>query len=760
MAAKSFDDTNGNGITRDASLDSGDTFDSRAKNTNYGGTGGANITTSFYQGTGAAGRKIGSTDGMGFTVGNYTSRDQTAAAYRHVIPKMWITNIGALNPAGMDFGVGSGTGTAIGNNQHWWTVADDGTIPAPGFEIPAKGGFVIKPIDTQLRAYLRGSSGTPVETAMVNFMAWVDLVNTGGTDRNLIIDSPDYVETGFHVVGGDGGDADIEFADFVAEDEGEVSTNFDRVGLWQTNEGIIQFFGTNVVGRTYGGTVTNSAFTDSFKTLVCPGGYAGAGFNALEFDIGDASTLVSLDNISVTGSGRSGLKRLFDATDSGSGGDVNVTDDEITYTAHGFSTGECVLYSREGNTAYVTGAAANGESELVTGTTGEYYYAIFDTVDTFAVASSFANALAGTRLALTAQSAETHSFTRTPDNRPDFIVTGDATPGTMTMGSCLLNSCREITFVDGLTYTGGSIVSSGKLFHGDGAAVINGTAIIEPTVYTNESFIETEDLDNISNTTWSSGSDGGHGIYLNPVGDGPGGGGEWTFAWAGNEASGYYEVSSDGSTGNTFFLVDNNNDNDVTINVSGTTSTWRYERAAGYTGTVSLVNAVTLTLTGIRTDSEVRIINLEDTTNFNKELGGSEQISGSLQSLTIIDGGTGYAALDTLTVVGGTGTAATITVDAVDTGVITAASVNTAGSYTVDPTNPAGVTGGTGNDDATFNLDISGEFAYGYDAGSAVRVAIIVFHLNFIEVRLEQELLTSDQSIPIQQRGDRTFNNP
>lgn len=61
-------------------------------------------------------------------------------------------------------------------------------------------------------------------------------------------------------------------------------------------------------------------------------------------------------------------------------------------------------------------------------------------------------------------------------------------------------------------------------------------------------------------------------------------------------------------------------------------------------------------------------------------------------------GGTGYTANDVLTVAGGTGTAATITVATVDGGgAITGVTVTTAGSYTVRPTITNNVvTGGTG----------------------------------------------------------------
>ena len=67
-------------------------------------------------------------------------------------------------------------------------------------------------------------------------------------------------------------------------------------------------------------------------------------------------------------------------------------------------------------------------------------------------------------------------------------------------------------------------------------------------------------------------------------------------------------------------------------------------------------------------------------------------------------GGTGYTVDDVLTVGGGTGTATQLTVKIVDAGVVVGVSVTTPGSYTILPTNPVAVTGGTGGNDATFDL--------------------------------------------------------
>ncbi len=68
-----------------------------------------------------------------------------------------------------------------------------------------------------------------------------------------------------------------------------------------------------------------------------------------------------------------------------------------------------------------------------------------------------------------------------------------------------------------------------------------------------------------------------------------------TFAIFGYTVSGY-ETVDDGTTGNTVFIVDNALDGDVDINVTNGVGTFSYERAAGYTGTVNVIQSVTLTV--------------------------------------------------------------------------------------------------------------------------------------------------------------------
>jgi hypothetical protein len=74
-------------------------------------------------------------------------------------------------------------------------------------------------------------------------------------------------------------------------------------------------------------------------------------------------------------------------------------------------------------------------------------------------------------------------------------------------------------------------------------------------------------------------------------------------------------------------------------------------------------------------------------------------------AVTIQSGGTGYTVGNVLTLVGGTNSgAATLTVSTVSAGVITAVTVTSGGTaYSVLPTNPVSVTGGSGSG-ATFNV--------------------------------------------------------
>ena len=86
---------------------------------------------------------------------------------------------------------------------------------------------------------------------------------------------------------------------------------------------------------------------------------------------------------------------------------------------------------------------------------------------------------------------------------------------------------------------------------------------------------------------------------------------------------------------------------------------------------------------------------------------------------TINNGGSGYTVGDTLTVSGGTGTAVTFSVATVSAGVITSLTITGSGAYSVLPTFPAVLTGGTGTSaTVTFSFSIATATATITNAGS------------------------------------------
>jgi len=164
----------------------------------------------------------------------------------------------------------------------------------------------------------------------------------------------------------------------------------------------------------------------------------------------------------------------------------------------------------------------------------------------------------------------------------------------------------------------------------------------------------------------------------------------------------------------------------------------------------------TFSVTGVQTDSEVRIIQNNAARDF---IDGTESTTGGVTKAAISNVGSGYTVSDVLTVIGGTGTAATLTVTSVSGGQITGVSITDPGVYSVNPTNPVSVTGGTGTG-AQFRLTLSGSFSYTYTYSTDIDVYVVVFHLDFKEVRLIDLTLTnSDQPIPVQQQTDRVYSN-
>lgn len=441
-----------------------------------------------YQGSYSVSGKIG-TASAGHYLSGGTSMpiNMTTAGQEVVVMKAIWTNKDVLQsvPAA-EHRVGSGTGA-----YYSYYIADDGT--QGDIDYPAKGGWLINPIDPNVTAWYDGTTGSPSKTA-IDYIATLGRFTGTSKSENVATDAVD-VGNGLNLVGGDGANADGTFQDFIDDDEGDITNG--RYGFVSTNEGVINTYGRLVIGHTAAtpGTPVATVFTDSLATLVFPGGRVDAGWNALEFDCGSATTVISLTNISIIGRGRDNLKRWFDSAN-----EVDGANEELDITAHGFLTGDAVLYSDEGGTA-------------VTGLTDatEYFVEVI-TADSISLHTSRQNAYtSATPIGLTAAgTSQQHSLRRQPDTRPDLDVTG--TSGSATLLGCVLQAMRELTSTSALTYDTCTIVGCTKIDLTD--TDLTDCNISEQVTTEGEALVVTNTLENITGCTFEQGDYGGHAIEV------------------------------------------------------------------------------------------------------------------------------------------------------------------------------------------------------------------------------------------------------
>lgn len=429
-------------------------LDTSASFSTIGGGPGASILSAMvYEGSAAAARRIGTANtDFGFWVTEGTTININTAGSEAFWFKGFVKQRGALNANGMRLRLGDSQ-----SDYYEWTMGDDGTIPQPQYEYPIPGGFIVAPVFVGLRAWHDiARTGTP-DVTIIDEYAITANVSITANGEDMALDALSWGIDGLFMTGGT---PDGTFQDFVDDDEGDTTGG--RFGMWQVRSGIMFVFAKHVIGRV-GAAVTATQFTDSFKTLVFPGGKTDTGFNGFEFDLGNASTTVSWSNINLSGQGRSTYKIYFDTELDVTGGAT----DTINVPAHDFTTGDQVQYSAEGGTEDIGPDATNGEGALVTGTTipsGDRWYVIVSDSDTIQLASTFANALAGTATDLTPSSAgngEQHSLTRTPDTRPDIDVVG--TSGSADLTSCVFNRVNAFTLTSAVTLDSCVLAGCGSL---------------------------------------------------------------------------------------------------------------------------------------------------------------------------------------------------------------------------------------------------------------------------------------------------------
>lgn len=472
-----------------------------------GGPGAAAEAGLHYEGAQCAARRIGGTGAeRGFTYIDTATTSLLGAGNTIVLCKVMTALSAVITSGGTQVGYGDTV-----SDYYNYQVGDDGTMGDNGeFALPPKGGYVILPIEVRKSAWHNLTrTGSPDITVVDMYRMSHTVSATTGAGTSQALDSVDVTDDGLFLVGNT---PDGVFQDFVDADEGEGVTGTERAGIWTSLGSTIFAYLTNVVGRNDAGTTSATTFTDEFFNVVFPGGFVGPGVNGLEFDLTNASTVVTLSNGTIAGEGRADKKVYFDTELDVTGGAT----DTINIPAHGLNTGDQVAYSAEGGTEDIGPDASTGEADDATAsgvaTTGDNWYVIRSDADTIQLAATAALALAAspTATSLTASTAgngELHSLRRQPDTRPDIIVT--STVGSLAFTSVTLFRCGTITLTSAATLTTCSVVASQKLVLGD--ATLASCILNSPTTPIGEAFLEAahaQDLDLIDNCSFISGGEG------------------------------------------------------------------------------------------------------------------------------------------------------------------------------------------------------------------------------------------------------------
>ena len=314
-----------------------DAMDATTNISGIGGGAGAGAEPDIvYQGSNSISRKV---TGGGFYSSTGATRDMTATGRVTWLCKVWLTNYGSLSTGGNSLVVRCGSGTGAYYEY---------TIGSPTVDYPARGGWVLVAIDPNIASHRDSTTGSPTLTACDYFAA----VATCSTSKaeNLCLDAID-VGVGLYLTGGDGGDTDGVFSDFVADDEGDITNG--RFGYVFTEGGILYVQGQLIIGATSSsGTLTTTAtgFTDSGAVIVFPEHKAAAGFSGLAVDVANASTVVDWTSCTFTGRGTAAGEDTRPVVD------VTGTSGSFTATGCAFTNFESIDLSAGGT---LTGCTLN-----------------------------------------------------------------------------------------------------------------------------------------------------------------------------------------------------------------------------------------------------------------------------------------------------------------------------------------------------------------------------------------------------------------
>ena len=251
----------------------------------------------FYQDTGIVYRKVTATaaGGSGFGYTHGSTSDMTANATRTMMAKFLVTDFGGLNATeGVNIRIGSST-TAY----HLIPVVGANVAGTPLDDYPAKGGFIIMPIDPNIAAYIISTNGSPALASADYFGITARFASASAKSENLGLDAID-LGTGLELHTGG------VLKDFVDYDEG-ISTN--RFGYaTQAADGVYNVFGTLFIARNGGSSAVITMNDASREVWLFPDGLFAAGWSGFLIDLSSVSAIVAIQNKTFTGLGTTSIE--------------------------------------------------------------------------------------------------------------------------------------------------------------------------------------------------------------------------------------------------------------------------------------------------------------------------------------------------------------------------------------------------------------------------------------------------------------------
>jgi hypothetical protein len=491
-----------------------------------GGAGAGAEVVTFFQGTQSSSRKITASTDNGFWMSNAVPEDfvgsPDGSANKVVMFKIFLSDFSDLVTLGD--GVG-GTTTEIvdgglcvrfasaTNAYGVYFIHDDGTLPAHqggalGGAYPPTRSWLVAPInprpkieqlnkdgilpigatsgpDTPHTPWV-ASSGTP-DMAAIDVWAVHAAVNSGAAkSENLFIDSIDQSD-GLFLTGGTGTDPAGTFSDFVDYDEGDINV---RIGHVITQEGIIFAAGKLVIGRNAvagspSGIADATVFDDTGSVVIFPGAQVHPGWHAIEVDLDDPGTTVSLADCVFRGiSGKPDTVWYQNSNDTDTvnhWGYGDIRSGNIRHDLHKpghFNIGDWLQqYDYFGgfvNWGQGIGALQAGRNLVFAYDEGAGFespefpgvYRFYDT-DAFGGCRDGSSAGQLSKLSDGVQSNGSfgqYMFVQRVDLRPDFIVTETASPvGTLNVSGCVYDNFRTITGSLESTFTSCKFISPAKI---------------------------------------------------------------------------------------------------------------------------------------------------------------------------------------------------------------------------------------------------------------------------------------------------------